>query len=182
MQHGSFLSPQQHLSCFPLMSLYHSLCIARIRSFYFSALTNTRLVSTFLTPPSSGLETSHCAHWHVQMNMHGICQFPFIPFHTSLKCITPTNAREQAVPSLSGWLHQLSSCSHRTSLAIALFNKYPCMCHNTGPAVDESVWWVEDTPLMTNTEVSSINCRGVCCTESLQYMFSHTECKWLELN
>ncbi len=125
MQYSSFPSPQQHSPRFPLMTLYHSLCTARTHAFYFFALINTRLVSTFLVTscsvlqPTAELSKARCCflncRTHTRRTPTG-----FVNSHsnTSLERITPTYAWEQAVTSLSGRLLPTSTtttCSTSTT-------------------------------------------------------------------
>lgn len=59
-------------------------------------------------------------------------------FQPSLQRITPTNAGEHAVTSLSGPLHRLPSRSQRvTSLPIALFDMHTSTCHNISSDSDQ---------------------------------------------
>ena len=83
----------------------------------------------------SNLPLSHAA---ASTAAHTQDRFVNSHFHPSLRRITPTNAWEHAVTSLSGPLHGLPSCSQRvTSLPIALLDMYTSTCHNTASNSDQ---------------------------------------------
>lgn len=142
MQHGSFSSPQQHFPCFLLMSLYPSLCIACINAFYCFALINTCHVSMILSPHLVSFKTpivltEACCCF---LSKNYICwthiRFVNFHFHTSLKRITPTNAREQAVSFWSTAPAAKPLPVNVTAYSFVQHHKYTDMCHNIGSDID----------------------------------------------